>query len=280
MTSPRTLLTAWNLKAKKQLGQNFLSDPSTAAMIIDRGGLGGDDIVLEIGAGLGALTIPMAQRVQKVIAVEPDRDLLPLLRAELAVNSLSNVEIVPASILRIDLKELLGSLGRRVIVMGNLPYNISSQVLVQLIAHRRRVARAVFMLQRELAERIAAPPGNKTYGRLSVMLQYCAEVKALATVRSNMFFPQPKVDSTVIEIKFDMEPKYKSSDEIYLFSVIKAAFGKRRKTLKNALSGSDLMLNAARASDALTRAGIDPTRRAETLNVEEFVRLSDCIKAV
>lgn len=262
------------------MGQNFLSDSSVPAMIVERAELGHDDVVLEIGAGLGALTIPVARHVQKVIAVEPDRELLPLLRAEIAVHQLDNVEILPASILRIDLAELLEPWGRRIVIMGNLPYNISSQVIVRLIEHRKHVARAVLMLQKELADRIVAPPGNKTYGRLSVMLQYCAAIRMLTTVRAQSFFPRPKVDSSVIEVRFEAGPTHTLMDEHFFFSVIKAAFGQRRKTLKNALSGSNLMLDTARVKDALGRAGIDPTRRAETLSVEEFVQLSDSLKGV
>jgi 16S rRNA (adenine1518-N6/adenine1519-N6)-dimethyltransferase len=161
--------------------------------------------------------------------------------------------------------------------MGNLPYNISSQVIVKLIHARQYVDRAVLMLQKEMAQRICAGPGSKTYGRLSVMLQYCATARELMQVKAAQFFPAPKVDSTVIGIRFSAPPPFPAIDEALLFRVIKAAFGKRRKTLRNALSQSDLQLDPATCETLLTQAGIDPTRRAETLSVAEFVRLSNAV---
>lgn len=275
MTSPRTLLKAWNLYAKKQLGQNFLADPSTADMIVARTGITPEDIVLEIGAGLGALTVPLARAARKVYAVEKDRQLIPLLKSELLAGGIHNVELLQQNILTVDIKALAEQENRPLIVMGNLPYNISSQILIQLVHAREVVSRAVFMFQKELAERIMAPPGNRDYGRLSVVLQYCATIRRLAEVKANLFFPRPKVDSEVIEIRFLDTPTYPADDETLLFEVIKAAFGQRRKTLRNSLSKSELEIDVDTAVQALRQAGIDPTRRAESLNVAEFVRLSN-----
>ena len=275
MTSPRILLAAYNLHPKKQLGQHFLSDPSTAEMITKRSGIVPEDIVLEIGAGFGALTIPLARIAKKVYAIENDRRLIDLLKTEILANGLSNVELMEENILKFDINRLAENVGHKIIIIGNLPYNISSQILVKLIKSRTAVIRAVFMFQKELARRITAQPGCKDYGRLTVMLGYCAKIKKLADVKASLFFPKPKVDSQLIEIRFLETIKYPAYDEALLFRVIKGAFGQRRKTLKNALAGSELNIDAKTAQNILDKAGIDSSQRAETLTVLEFVKLSN-----
>ncbi len=277
MTSPRALLTAWNIQARKQLGQNFLNDPNVARAIVNKAGIAGDDVVLEIGPGLGAMTIPAAAVASRVIAVDKDGRIIDLLRTELLAADIDNVEIREADILRVDLKAIAREAGRRLVVLGNLPYNISSQVVVQLIYARIRIDRAVLMLQKEMAQRICAGPGSKDYGRLSVMLGYCAHTQVLMQVRAPLFFPAPKVDSTVIGIRFASPPPFPADDEALLFRVVKAAFGKRRKTLRNALSQSDLNLDPPCSEQVLEKAQIDPMRRAESLSVAAFVRLSNVI---
>ena len=273
MTSPRTLLKAWNLKPKKRMGQNFLSDPSTALTIISRANVSADDVVLEIGAGLGALTIPLARVVKKVYAVEKDHRLIDLLKAELLANRISNCDIIAQNILQMDLHTLADTTATKLTVVGNLPYGISSQILIKLIHSRDTTKRAVLMFQKELAQRIAAQPGGKQYGRITAMLGYCADIRLLTDVKASVFYPTPKVDSAVIEIKFKSTSEYGPHDEAMLFAVIKAAFGNRRKTLKNALAAAGLQIDSQIALLALNSAGIDPTRRAETLNPSEFVAL-------
>jgi 16S rRNA (adenine1518-N6/adenine1519-N6)-dimethyltransferase len=280
MTSPRILLNAWDIRAKKQLGQNFLSDRSTAEMIVTRSGISADDMVLEIGAGLGALTIPVARIARVVYAVEVDPRLIDLLNTELLTHNIVNVSLLEKSILHLDIEELNRRLGHKIVVMGNLPYNISSQILVKLINSRTAVNRAVLMFQKELAQRITAQPGGKDYGRLTVMLNYCADLNKLATIDAALFFPKPKVDSEVLEIQFKNLLQDHAYNEEFLFRVIKAAFGRRRKTLKNALAGSQLRITGDTAMRALNLAGIDPIRRAETLDVSEFVALSNCLEGM
>ena len=278
VTSPRILLSAWNLRPSKRRGQNFLSDPSTAEMIVARAKIKPEDIVLEIGAGLGALTIPLARNVKKVYAVENDQQIIDLLRIELLGSDVSNVVITKKNVLYFDINEITEAVNHKIVVMGNLPYNISSQVIVKLIKSRNLVGRAVLMLQKELAQRIAAKPGCKDYGRLTVMLRYCANINVIADVKSHLFFPKPKVDSRVIEIEFKDSLEYLADDETFFSMVVKSAFGKRRKTLKNALAGSELDIDAKRILHVLESVGIDPIRRAETLTVQEFVRLSNGLK--
>lgn len=276
MTSPKALLKVWDLEAKKQLGQNFLSEPSTAAMIVERSGLVPDDIVLEIGSGLGALTVPAARTARQVYGVETDGRLIDILKTELLFHNLTNAEIMKQDILRFDFRAFAQekALDRKLVVLGNLPYNISSQVIVRLIEHRDLVDRAVIMLQKELADRLVSRPGTRDYGRLTAMLNYCADIKNVARVEAHMFYPKPKVDSQVISITFRETPEHPARDEKFLYKVIKAAFGQRRKNLRNALIGSELHIQGEIALRGLENSGIDPTRRAETLSVKEFVDLS------
>ena len=275
MTSPRALLAFHNIRPKKRLGQHFLTDQTTAEMIVNRSGILPEDVVLEIGAGLGALTIPVARIAGEVFAVEKDRKIIDILKTEILASNLSNVVIMEKNILKIDIKSLAENIGQKIVVMGNLPYNISSQILVQLIESRKALSKAVIMLQKELAQRITAQPGCKDYGRLTVMHGYCSDIKKVADVKAPLFFPKPKIDSEVLEIKFKKRLEYSTNDEAFFFRVIKAAFGNRRKILKNALAASALNIDANTAKDVLQRSGIDPVRRAETLTIEEFVKLSN-----
>lgn len=302
MTYPGTLLKASNLFAKKELGQNFLADPRAAERIVNLAKISQDDVVLEIGAGLGALTIHAAKHAAKVYAVEKDDRLIHLLGNELALAGVDNVELIHRDIFKVDIENIANK-KRKLVVMGNLPYNISSQVLFRLVEQRAFVARAVLMFQKELAQRICAPPGGRDYGRLSAVMQYCSTVRTLTDVGANLFFPKPDVESRVIEAIFfnyddsklsndfsqssphfssntsvanqiDCNEQLSQSQEVFLFQVIKAAFSKRRKTLRNSLSSSELDINKAQTEEGLAIASIDPERRAETLEVKEFIALA------
>jgi len=277
MKSPARILHIQNLFPKKQLGQNFLRDPSTAEMIVERSQLTPRDVVLEIGAGLGALTIPLARSAKKVYAVEKDGPLAEVLAGIVRSSDCNNVTLINQNILDIDIEQLARNENCKLVVVGNLPYNISSQILIQLIKARKDVRFCVLMFQKELARRIMAPPGGKDFGRLSVMLQYCAEIKRMAEVKAALFYPRPKVNSEVIAVHFKDAPDHAAEDEAFFFRVVKAAFSKRRKTLKNALSSSELKIGTTTAGSVLESTGIDPIRRAETLSVEEFVNLSNAL---
>lgn len=283
MTSPRILLEQSGLKAKKQLGQNFLSDPSTAKMIVERSGIDSNDRVFEIGPGLGSLTTQIARCASKVTAIEKDTSVIPVLESELASAALTNVEIVNKSILDFEFPEPdIGPEHRdnRFVLMGNLPYNISSQILALLVENRKKFKKAVFMLQKELAQRIASPPGSKDFGRISVLVQYCGRIRTLAEIKKHLFFPAPDVDSLVIEIDITETPEFVPSDEKLFFDTVKSAFGQRRKTLKNALAGGCLGLNHSQAEEAIIGAGLEPSRRAETIQIKDFVKLSDQIAII
>lgn len=279
MTSPHILLKAWGIRPKKSMGQNFLADPNIAVMIVEKGRFTKEDTVVEIGAGLGALTIPLASRTKQVCAVEPDREIAEVLKNELLAAGASNVKIVEKDILRCDLPTLLGPDCPSVKVAGNLPYHISSQVLLLLVSLRQSIESAVLMFQKEVAERIVAAPGTKTYGRLSVLIQYCANVRPIAQVAAKAFYPKPKVDSTVVHVTFFDTLPFIAIDEPFFFRMVGAAFGKRRKMLKNALLNSDLGIQSNELVSAFQHAQIEPRRRAETLSVKEFVSLSNEIRS-
>jgi 16S rRNA (adenine1518-N6/adenine1519-N6)-dimethyltransferase len=279
MTAPQTLLKAWNLKARKTLGQNFLKEPNICRQIVCLAKIDDSESVLEIGAGLGAMTVELARKAHRVIAVEKDRQLVPLLRAELLAHRSDNVTLLQQDIMSMQWAHVVQPLGRPIVVMGNLPYNISSQIVVMLIRERQWVDRAVLMFQKELADRLAAGPGSRTYGRLSVMLQYCADLIQLRTIPARLFYPTPKVDSALLGIQFKSQIESKVADEQLLARVVQAAFGQRRKTMRNAISAGLLPLDRKAAESLLQASEIDPRRRAETLCVAEFVMLTNQVHA-
>ena len=275
MTSPKVLLAAHNIRPKKQFGQNFIVDPVFCETIVRRAGITSEDTILEIGAGLGALTIPLARKAKKIFAVERDPRIIGILNTQILVGGFTNVSVIEKDILVLDIDALSRDAGGKIVVMGNLPYNISSQILVQLIRSRKSVSRAILMFQKELSQRITAKIGIKNYGRLSVMLRYCSDIKKLIDVKATLFYPKPKVDSEILEVKFKTHIEDRATDESFLFKLIKAGFGNRRKTLKNALIASELGIDADTALRMLEKSGINPVRRAETLSVAEFVKLSN-----
>jgi 16S rRNA (adenine1518-N6/adenine1519-N6)-dimethyltransferase len=273
MTTPKILLNSRSLVPRRRLGQNFLANPAIAAAIVERSRLGPQDAVVEIGPGLGALTIPLARAAHRVYAIEMDAELIEVLHGELSANGVSNVMIRHADALEEDFAAFASGGGRRLVVFGNLPYNISSQVVVKLVASRAHVSRAVLMFQRELARRLTAAPGGRDYGRITALLGYCADVRSLLRVGAGNFHPVPQVDSEVLEIDFTVDRRHPPHDEKLFFQVLAAAFGQRRKNLKNALTAG-LRINPEDAARALVQAGIDPARRAETLAPADFVAIA------
>lgn len=265
--SPSALLRAHDLRAKKPWGQNFLHDPAVAAAIVRASGATAADTVVEIGAGLGALTSLLAQAAGQVIAIERDRDLVAVLRAELGQRD--NVQIVEDNALTFQ----ISSLGRRVLVVGNLPYHISSQLLFRLIDQRRHISSATLMLQRELAQRLLASPGSRLYGAPSVSCRQFAQLESCLQVGRGAFTPAPRVDSTVIKLVMRDQPLC-PVDESLFRAVVRAAFASRRKMLRRALTAA---YAADRVDRALDLAEIDPTARAETLTVEQFGRLATAL---
>ena len=284
MTHPGQLLKNGKLYAGKELGQNFLSNPETARMIVWKSGISKKDRVLEIGSGLGALTIPLAKAALHVTAVEKDSRLIPLLQQELESENLKNVDIINQDILKINFSDIIHNKNRgenadqKLVVIGNLPYNISSQILFRLVEQRESVEKAFLMFQKELAKRIIASPGNRDYSRLSAVVQYAADISFVTGIGPSSFFPKPEVDSTVLKFKFFHTKDFDTALEKTLFNVIKAAFSKRRKTLKNSMTGGEFEFKRDFIVHVLELAGIDANRRAETLNVDEFKSLAIAVK--
>jgi len=275
MTHPGQLLNQKKLYAGKELGQNFLSNPGTAKMIVEKLRLSNETRVLEIGPGLGALTIPIAQTAAHVTAVEKDSRLIPLLQQEIDNENLKNVTLINKDIFNINLKEMARD--KKLVVIGNLPYNISSQILFRLVVERSCIEKAFLMFQKELAKRIIAPPGGRDYSRLSAVAQYAADISFVTQIGPSSFFPKPEVDSTILEFNFFETKEINQEQEKVLFNVIKAAFSKRRKTLKNSMTGGEFEFKKQFVVTALELAKIDANRRAETLTVEEFKSLAKAV---
>lgn len=282
MTSPRAILKKYGIHPVKGLGQSFLIDNNITSKIVTVSDITRDDIVVEIGAGLGVMTAMIADRARKVIALEIDPKLVAVLREEL--RHLTNVEILKQDVLKYDLSSAFqedryrDGTESKVKVVGNIPYNISSQILLRMITLRKHVSSMTFMFQKEVAERITASPGTKQYGLLSVLAALYTMPSRIITVPASCFFPKPKVDSIVLKMNIRQQPLWKIKDENLFFNVVKTAFSKRRKTLANNFKSSDLVQSLDSDVHVIFRsANIDGQRRGETLTVEEFVRLSDAI---
>ncbi len=271
----RTLLERYGLRAKKSFSQNFLISDRAFRAIVDATVRTEEDWIVEIGAGLGTLTARLAARVPdgKVIALERDRDMIAVLKAELAVD---NVEIIEADALRYDLAMVARWRGESIAVCGNLPYQIAAPLMFKVIEARAVVKHAVVMIQKEMADRLVAPPGGKDYGALGVMIRTYADVVSVAKVSAGSFIPPPKVDSTVVKLTPLAQPRTTISDERHYSAVVHAAFGQRRKTLRNALRA---VYDEAAVDASLATTGIDGIRRGETLEIAEFGAIAESLPA-
>lgn len=263
-------------KFSKSLGQNFLIDDNVIDKIIDGARVKEGDKVIEVGPGIGTLTREMAKRAEKVVAVEIDKNLIPILKETLA--DFDNTEVVNEDILKVDINKLVDEKlsGGPVKLIANLPYYITTPIVMKFLEEDIPVTDIVVMVQKEVADRMNAVPSTKDYGALSVAVQYYCDTEIVAKAPRHMFIPQPKVDSTVIGLHIREEKKYKADNEQLFFKTVKAAFGQRRKTLLNSLSSMGV-LDKAKIKEVLVEAGIDEKRRGETLSIEEFAHLSNII---
>jgi 16S rRNA (adenine1518-N6/adenine1519-N6)-dimethyltransferase len=271
----RKLLARYGISPKKALGQNFLVDPGVQERIVAAAQLSGEDAVVEIGAGLGALTAHLCDRAGKLIAIERDVRLAAVLRAELGAHP--KLEIVEGDALDFDLMAASSKLGRPVVVVGNLPYVVTSPVIFSVIEAAKGgqvVDRAIFMVQKEFAQRMLSSPGSREYGRLSVMVQQAAEAEILFHVGAGAFLPPPAVTSTVVRLRPRAKPLGEVRDSELFARVVREAFGARRKMLRRALEPA---FGAGRAAAALAVAGIPGTRRAEELSVADFAGLANAL---
>lgn len=267
------------VRPKKRLGQHFLKDRGIINHIIDRAGFNSTDLVLEIGPGLGALTLPLANTVRRIIAIEKDTDLIESLEDRIAGAGLDNVTVINEDVLRFDMSQVPFAEDEKVKVIGNLPYNISSPFLDMLIRNRASISKAVLMLQYEFGRRLMASPGGKDYGAMTVMTQYHAAVSPVIEVSKDAFYPKPKVGSIVLTIDMENPHSRKTEDYDRFRRIVRGAFAHRRKTLLNSLDGAIPSLERKEISALLEGCGIDPGRRAETLDIDEFLDMaSEAIK--
>ncbi|MEF3306536.1 16S rRNA (adenine(1518)-N(6)/adenine(1519)-N(6))-dimethyltransferase RsmA [Paenibacillus sp. GYB003] len=266
---------------KKSLGQNFLTDANILHKIAASAGLDSAKGVLEIGPGIGALTQQLAKAAGKVVAVEIDGRLLPILEETLA--PYPHVSVVHGDVLKIDLDALWRehfSGCSKVSVVANLPYYVTTPIIMKLLDRKLPLEYIVVMIQREVAERMSAKPGGKEYGSLSIAVQYYAETEIVAIVPPTVFIPQPNVDSAVIRLKLREAPPVHVEDEALFFDVVHACFAQRRKTISNNLLAGLFDKASKPAMEAiLADCGIDPSRRGETLAIDEYARLSNAILA-
>lgn len=266
------LLDKHDFRISKSLGQNFLTDKNIIDKIVDGLDLNPDDNVIEIGPGVGALTTELVQRANSVTAIEIDNKIVPLLK-----DVVSDVQIINEDFLKADLDAITG--GKPYKLIGNLPYYITTPIIMKVLEEGPRPTSMVFMIQKEVAERLSAKAGKKDYGSITVAAGYYCEVEYLFTVSSQVFVPKPKVDSAVIRLTPYEKPPVSVMDERIFFSVIKAGFGQRRKTLNNSLRQIN-GITSEQVKSALENADIDPMRRAETLDISEFAKLSNSVTAI
>jgi len=258
----------------KGLGQHFLKDAGIAEKIVSRAGIAESDLVLEIGPGLGALTLPLSRLAGRVLAVEKDARLLALLANKIAERGIQNVTLVHGDFLKIDLQKVLGPFERKAEVVGNIPYGISSPILEKLTRNKEWTSRALLMFQLEFAARLTASPGSKAYGAMTVLTRYEAEVRPVLEVSRTAFHPQPKVDSMVVQIDFGSPYPTRAVDEVQFKRVVKSAFAYRRKTVLNSFKRSFARSDAQDILAALRTCALDGRSRAETLGIEDFLCLA------
>ncbi|MBF0709572.1 16S rRNA (adenine(1518)-N(6)/adenine(1519)-N(6))-dimethyltransferase RsmA [Alkalihalobacillus hwajinpoensis] len=273
----KEILSKHGFTFKKSLGQNFLIDSNVLTKIVDQAKLSPNSGAIEIGPGIGALTEKLAKQAKKVVAFEIDQRLLPIL--EDTLSPYPHVHIRHSDVLEADVRQVIEEEfeeGQDLMVVANLPYYVTTPILMKLLEEKLPVRGIVVMIQKEVAERIAAKPGSKEYGSLSLAVQYHAVAKTALTVPKTVFVPKPNVDSSVLHLELRQEPPVDLLNEAYFFEVIRASFGQRRKTLLNNLQNNLLSKEQKpMIEEVLQETGIDGTRRGETLSMEEFAALSN-----
>ncbi|KML25453.1 16S rRNA (adenine(1518)-N(6)/adenine(1519)-N(6))-dimethyltransferase RsmA [Priestia aryabhattai] len=274
----KEILKKYGFTFKKSLGQNFLIDTNILHRIVDHAEITEETGAIEIGPGIGALTEQLAKRAKKVLAFEIDQRLLPILADTLS--PYPNAKVIHQDVLKADLKETLEQEFENIedlMVVANLPYYVTTPILMKLLEEQIPVRGIVVMLQKEVADRIAAKPGTKEYGSLSIAIQYYTEAETVMIVPKTVFNPQPNVDSAVIRLLRRPKPAVEVQDEAFFFQVVRASFGQRRKTILNNLVNNlpNGKQKKADIEQALATAEIDPKRRGETLSIQEFGSLSD-----
>lgn len=282
LTSPsviNSLIEEYDFKFSKSLGQNFLADENILKKIIESASLDPEDMVLEIGPGIGALTFAISNRVNKIAAVEIDKSLIPLL--DKVLKGRDNVIVIHGDILKTNLKELeeMYFQNKPFKVIANLPYYITSPIIMNLLESNLNIDLMVFTLQKEVAQRLTASPGNKDYGAITVAINYYCQAEIITYVSKNVFMPRPNVDSAVVRLIIREQPPVEVENKDIFFNLVKTVFRYRRKTLLNALAQGGNLKDKVDLENLLKNVGIDPMRRGETLSIEEFAIISNIIKS-
>ena len=276
----KEVLARYNMSAKKKFGQNFLIDGGVLEGIVEAAGVTDKDCVLEIGPGIGTLTQYLAEAAGRVVAVEIDKTLLPVLADTLS--EYDNVTVINEDVLKVDIDRIIEEYneGRPIKVVANLPYYITTPIIMKLFESGALIESITVMVQKEVADRMAAGPGNKDYGSLSLAVGFYAEANTVIDVPPSSFIPQPNVGSAVVKLTKYPEQKVKVKDSKYLFEIIRTSFNQRRKTLSNSLSNNpSLGVSRDKVTAALVKMGIDERARGETLTLEQFAELSDILQS-
>ena len=273
----KSILTKHNFHFSKSLGQNFIINPDICPRMALESGLNEEYGAVEIGPGIGVLTNELCRNAKKVVALELDSRLLPIL--EDTLSDFDNLKIIPADALKTDFGALIKEEfpGMPVILCANLPYYLTSPMIMKLLSEKPGFESICVMVQKEAADRICAPVGSKDAGAITVAVNYYSEPEKLFNVSKSSYMPTPKVDSSVINLKIRSQPPVETGDEEFFFAVVKAAFGQRRKTAENSLSAG-LGIPKAVISRSLVKCGLSPTVRAEILTMEQFAALAQAIK--
>lgn len=271
------VLQKYHFVFQKKYGQNFLIDRHVLEKIVAAARITGEDCVLEIGPGIGTMTQYLAESAREVVAVEIDRALIPIL--EDTLSAYDNVTVINEDIMKVDIQQLVQERdqGRPIKVVANLPYYITTPIIMNLLEKNVPLQSITIMVQKEVAERMQVGPGTKDYGALSLAVQYYARPEVVANVPSNCFMPRPNVDSSVIRLTRYPQPPVEVSDEKHMFSVIRASFNQRRKTLANGLANG-MGISREQVTEALEKMGLSPTIRGEALTLDQFAQLSNMLK--
>ncbi len=273
------VLQKYNFNFQKKFGQNFLIDTTVLDRIISSAEITKDDCVLEIGPGIGTMTQYLAESAREVVAVEIDKALIPIL--EDTLSAYDNVTVINDDILKVDINKIVEERngGRPIKVVANLPYYITTPIIMGLFESHVPLKSITIMVQKEVADRMQVGPGTKDYGALSLAVQYYAKPQIVANVPPNCFIPRPNVGSAVIRLTRYEEPPVQVKDENLMFRLIRASFNQRRKTLVNGLGNApDLQVTKEQVAEALEQMGLSPTVRGETFTLEQFAALSDLLK--
>ena len=276
----KEILAKYGMSAKKKFGQNFLIDKNVLESIVEAAQVTEEDCVLEIGPGIGTLTQYLAEAAGKVVAVEIDKTLMPVLADTLS--EYDNVTVINEDVLKVDIGAIAQEHngGRPMKVVANLPYYITTPIIMKLFESGAPIESITVMVQKEVADRMTEGPGSKDYGSLSLAVGFYAEAEAVCDVPPSSFIPQPNVGSAVVRLSKYDSPKVSVKDEKYMFEIIRTAFNLRRKTLSNALSNNaSLGVSRQQVQDALVKMGMDDRARGETLSLEHFAELSDILQS-